>query len=86
MWFEVTAYCEEGPFKLITDDRDEALDWAAAQEKKHCVRPSEVVTHRPVSEYGFWSICWECNEREQEHRLVMSDGRRVCKDCLEKKK
>ena len=34
IWYEVISYCEEGPFRLITDDRDEALDWAASQEKK----------------------------------------------------
>ena len=46
MWFEVTAYCEDGPFKLITDDRDEALRWAAEQERKFAVRPSEIVTNK----------------------------------------
>jgi hypothetical protein len=44
-WYEVTAYCDEGPFKLMTDDYDEAIDWAAAQEKKFGVRKSEVEVH-----------------------------------------
>ena len=37
---------------------------------------------RPISDYGYWSICWDCKEREQERRLMeLSDGSRVCKDC-----
>ena len=42
MWYEVTAYCEEGPFKLVTDDREEALDWAAYNEKKFGVKASVI--------------------------------------------
>ena len=40
----------------------------------------------PISDYGFWSICWVCDEREQEYRLMeLENGSRVCKDCFEEK-
>lgn len=42
MWYEVTCWCEDGPFRLITDDRDEALDFAAYNEKKFAVAPSKI--------------------------------------------
>ena len=45
IWYEVTAWCEEGPFKLMTDSYEEAVDWAAAQEKQFGVRKSEVEEH-----------------------------------------
>lgn len=45
MWYEVIAYCDEGPFRLMTDCYEEAMDWAAAQEKRYGVKPSEVVRH-----------------------------------------
>ena len=59
MWYEVTAYCDEGPFRLITDNRDEALDWAAFQEKKHGCRPSDI---REVVEDG------EISQKDVEKR------------------
>mgnify|MGYP006878681157 CR=1 FL=1 len=33
MWYEVIATCPDGPYRLLTDDYDEALDWAQAQAK-----------------------------------------------------
>ena len=35
MWYEVTATSPHGPYRLLTDDYDEALDWAQAQAKLH---------------------------------------------------
>ena len=35
MWFEVMVLNGDKEwYRLITDNRDEAMDWAAAQEKK----------------------------------------------------
>ena len=45
MWYEVTCWCDEGPFRLLTDDYDEALDFAAYNEKKFGVRKSEIKEH-----------------------------------------
>lgn len=45
MWYEVTAWCPEGPFRLLTDNYDEAKDWAAAQEKRFGCKPSEIKEH-----------------------------------------
>ena len=35
----------------------------------------------PINDYGYWSICWVCDEREQTYRLMESGGIRICKDC-----